>query len=239
MAFGLTEGLALGAQILGQERANQATAGMSADQMTWQTNMSNTAHVREVADLKAAGLNPILSQGGGASTPSGSAPQMQNSMSSALDAVRVKKELQQAESQTDLNDSTADKQRTDAKNSTLQTLSNISLNEAQKNSATASANRDNNAAIESALRAKQIKMGLPTLEKQNQFDRDQLDYNQKLMPLDNFLNRAGQATGLINSALGAGRNLKQIRNMTPNIPRGQGRTRGGTRFNTDTGEILP
>lgn len=42
------------------------------EQMQFQKYMSNTAHVREIRDLQAAGLNPVLSAGGsGASTPTG------------------------------------------------------------------------------------------------------------------------------------------------------------------------
>lgn len=54
------------------QQNNEWSAEQAQKQMDFQERMSNTAHVREIADLKAAGLNPVLSAKlGGASTPVG------------------------------------------------------------------------------------------------------------------------------------------------------------------------
>lgn len=61
-----------GANLLGGLLGNEAAAGQASAQRAWEQQMSSTSWQRGVADMRAAGINPMLAyMQGGASTPGG------------------------------------------------------------------------------------------------------------------------------------------------------------------------
>ena len=98
------------ASLAGGAAANKASQAASSRQMAFQERMSNTEYQRSMEDMRAAGLNPMLAyQKGGASTPTGSMPQVRNvaegvpaSIQSAVALRRSVAEIKNLNAQTDL-----------------------------------------------------------------------------------------------------------------------------------------
>jgi hypothetical protein len=82
-------GIGAASSLFGGKAQNAANAQLAAEQMNFQERMRQSQYQTTVADLKAAGLNPMLAYTqGGAGTPQGATAQMGNPLGEAGNSAR-------------------------------------------------------------------------------------------------------------------------------------------------------
>lgn len=173
---------------IGGERANEAREDAANAQMAFQQHMSDTAHRREVEDLKAAGLNPMLSlKYGGASTPPGAMPSVEDSITpainTAMSGAKLRADVKLIEAQTEKTREEAEESRTRAGVNRTQVpflMQQIATSDAQRQQYGASA---------SELRNREMLQNAQTVVQMAQADR---------IPVQNALDRSRAKLNLTN-----------------------------------------